>query len=59
MTAEGQSSGSKVNTMRLNIIGDELFEIVGESHSCMVYKLPIIVKQTRKCECEKVVARVV
>ena len=47
--------------MRVKINGGELFEIVGKSHSCVVYKLPvpIIFKQTRKCECEKVAARAV
>ena len=35
-------------TIRLKIDGNKLIKIVGESQSCMVSKLPIIFKRTRK-----------
>ena len=34
-------------TVRLEIVGNEIFQNVGKSKSCMVSKLPIIFKRTR------------
>ena len=39
----------ETGTMRLNIIGNELIKNVGQSESCMISKLRIIFKRTRRC----------
>ena len=36
------------STVRLKIIGNEIIKNVGKYQSCMVSKLPIIFKRTRK-----------
>ena len=46
----GQINSSEVSsTVRLKIIGNDTIKNVGKYESCMISKLPIIFKRTRKC----------
>ena len=46
--ARGRKHSQSYGTVRLKIIGNEIIKNVGEYQSCMVSKLPIIFKRTRK-----------